>query len=579
MDDNRLIKELIDGGFLSPEQGEALLRDAVNFARSVEEIIASKNLVSEKDLAQAKSRILGVPYTAVNLSTIPDDLLQLIPEETAKTYEVVPLHREGSTLIVGMVHPDNQKTQEVLRFVAKQNKVSMGAYVITPSDLSLVLRKYSPFENTFQSAIRSLNIKPDPTKGAAGQRIVGLEDRGIGKNEEAPVIKIVASILKEAVNLGASDIHIEPQRKSLRVRLRVDGELQELSSMPVELHQPILSRVKVMSDLKIDETRAPQDGRFRTNIFGREIDFRVSTFPTPAGEKVALRVLDPETGLKSLDALGLVGRNREIVLTSIQRPYGMVLITGPTGSGKTTTLYAIMQILNRIGVNIVSLEDPVEYTIDGINQSQVHPEIGYDFASGLRQILRQDPDVIMVGEIRDSETAELAVHAALTGHVVLSTLHTNDSVGVIPRLTDMKVEPFLLPSALNLMLAQRLVSQLCEKCAKPEPASEAVSQIIEKDLSKLPAALSQKFSKPYQVYRASGCPVCKGKGIVGRIAIFEVFQMTPQLASIVSAGINEAKIAEEAKRQGMVSLRQDGILKALAGTVSIEDVIRETEEV
>ncbi len=579
MDDKRLIKELVDAQLLSPEQGEALLRDAVNFARGVEEIIATKNIVSEKELAQAKSRVLGVPYAQVNLSTIDDDLLQLIPEETAKTYEVVPLHREGNTLIVGMVHPDNQKTQEVLRFVAKQNKVSMGAYIITPSDLSLVLRKYSPFENTFQSALRSLNIKPDVTKGVAGQRIVGLEDRGIGKSEDAPVIKIVASILKEAVNTGASDIHIEPQRKALRVRLRVDGVLQELSSMPIELHQPVLSRVKVMSDLKIDETRAPQDGRFRTNIFGREIDFRVSTFPTPTGEKVALRVLDPETGLKSLDALGLVGRNHEMLLSGIKKPYGMILITGPTGSGKTTTLYAIMQILNRVGVNIVSLEDPVEYTIDGINQSQVRPEIGYDFASGLRQILRQDPDVIMVGEIRDSETAELAVHAALTGHVVLSTLHTNNSLGVIPRLVDMKVQPFLLPSALNMMLAQRLVSQLCSNCAKPEAATADIAHIIEKELSQLPADVAKKYAKPYQVYRAAGCPVCKGKGVVGRIAIYEMFQMSTPLADIIASGMSEVKILEEARRQGMITLRQDGILKALAGTVSIEDVIRETEEV
>ncbi len=579
MDDNRLIKELVDAGLLTAEQGESLLRDAVTFGQAVEELIVAKNLISEKDLAQAKSRILGIPFTTVNLSTISDDLLQLIPEETAKTYEVVPLSREGSTLIVGMVHPDNQKTQEVLRFVGKQNHLSMGAYVITPSDLSLVLRKYSPFENTFQSALRSLNIKPDPTKTVGSQRFVGLEDRAAGRTEDAPVIKIVASILKEAVNLGASDIHIEPQRKALRVRLRIDGELQELSSMPVELHQPILSRVKVMSDLKIDETRVPQDGRFRTNVFGREIDFRVSTFPTPAGEKVALRVLDPETGLRSLDSLGLIGRNKEILLSSIKRPYGMVLITGPTGSGKTTTLYAIMQILNRIGVNIVSLEDPVEYTIDGINQSQVRPEINYDFASGLRQILRQDPDVIMVGEIRDSETAELAVHAALTGHVVLSTLHTNNSLAVIPRLSDMKVEPFLLPSALNLMLAQRLVSQLCPKCRKPEPVPSALAEIIEKELSKAPAALKSKYSKPYKIYRAPGCASCKGKGIIGRIAIFEIFQMTNQLAAVISSGITEAKITEEARRQGMTGMRQDGILKALEGTVSIEDVIRETEEV
>lgn len=579
MDDKRLIKELVDAGLLRPEQGEAVLRDVLTFGRSAEEMLMAKNVVGEKDLAQAKSRVLGVPYMAVNLSDIDDSLLQLIPEETAKTYEVIPLSREGDTLIVGMVHPDNQKTQDVLRFVAKQNKVNMGAYVITPSDLSLVLRKYSPFENTFQSALRTLNIKPDTAKGPAGQRIVGLEDRGVGKSEDAPVIKIVASILKEAVNLGASDIHIEPQRKALRVRLRVDGELQELSSMPIELHQPVLSRVKVMSDLKIDETRAPQDGRFRTSVFGREIDFRVSTFPTPAGEKVALRVLDPETGLKSLDALGLVGRNRETILSGIKRPYGMILITGPTGSGKTTTLYAIMQILNRVGVNIVSLEDPVEYTIDGINQSQVRPEIGYDFASGLRQILRQDPDVIMVGEIRDSETAELAVHAALTGHVVLSTLHTNNSIGVIPRLMDMKVQPFLLPSAVNMMLAQRLVSQLCDKCAKPEAASEDIVRIIEKEVAKLPQGTSSGISKPYKVYRAAGCSACKGKGVIGRIAIFEVFQMTPQLAGVIATGVNEEKILAEAKRQGIITLRQDGIMKALKGLVSIEDVIRETEEV
>lgn len=579
MDNNRLVKELVDGQLLTAEQGEKLVRDVITFGRDIEELIAAKNLVSEKDMAQAKSRVLGVPYMAVNLSTIPDELLQLIPEETAKTYEVVPLAREGNTLIVGMVHPDDAKTQDVLRFVAKQNKVNMGAYVITPSDLSMVLRKYSPFENTFQSVLRTLNIKPEAAKTAAGQRIVGLEDRGIGKSEDAPVIKIVASILKEAVNLGASDIHIEPQRKALRVRLRVDGELQELSSMPLELHQPVLSRVKVMSDLKIDETRTPQDGRFRTSVFGREIDFRVSTFPTPAGEKVALRVLDPETGLKSLDALGLVGRNRETLLSGIKRPYGMILITGPTGSGKTTTLYAIMQILNRVGVNIVSLEDPVEYTIDGINQSQVRPEIGYDFASGLRQILRQDPDVIMVGEIRDSETAELAVHAALTGHVVLSTLHTNNSIGVIPRLVDMKVQPFLLPSAVNMMLAQRLVSQLCSKCAKPEAAPEDMARVIEKELAKLPAEVSKKYAKPYKIYRAAGCPICKGKGVVGRIAIFEMFQMTPELAATLSGGVDEEKIAVEARRQGIITLRQDGIIKALEGTVSMQDVIRETEEV
>jgi type IV pilus assembly protein PilB len=574
MDDQRLVKELIDGGFLNSGDGENVLRDVVTFGKSAEEIIMSRNLADEKVVAEAKSKILGIPYAPVSLTDITDEILKFIPEETAKTYQVVPLAKEGNMVTVGMVHPDNQKTQEVLRFLAKQNRINLGAYIITPSDLSLVLRKYSPFQNTFAEAVRAVGVKTDKSV----RRVIGLEERTLGTSDDAPVIKIVASILKEAVNINASDIHIEPQRSRLRIRFRVDGQLQEAASMPPELHQPVLSRVKIMSELKIDENRIPQDGRFRTNIFGREIDFRVSTFPTPAGEKVALRVLDPTTGLKSLDQLGLVGRNLDMLMANIKKPYGMVLITGPTGSGKTTTLYAIMQILNKVGSNIVSLEDPVEYTIDGINQSQVHPEIGYDFASGLRQILRQDPDVIMVGEIRDSETAELAVHAALTGHIVLSTLHTNNSISVVPRLIDMKVESFLLPSALNLMVGQRLVAKICQQCKKAEEPAPQVAQIIEKELAKLPAALKDKYKKPYNIYHAPGCDVCKGKGIVGRIAILEMFEMTPQLSDLISAGVNETKLLEEARRQGIITLRQDGILKALDGILSIEDVLRETEE-
>lgn len=575
MDDTRLVQILVDGRFLSRPDGENVLRDAITFGRSAEEIIASRNLLDEKVVAEAKSKVLGIPYQPVNLPDITEDLLRVIPEDTAKTYNVVPLSRQDNLLVVGMVHPDDQKTQEMLRFVAKQNRVNLGVYLITPSDLGLVLRKYSPFQNTFAEAIRSLGVKPG--RGAvSSQKVVGLEDRA-GANDEAPVIKLVAATLKEAVNVGASDIHIEPQRTRLRVRFRIDGVLQEVSSMPPELHQPIISRVKIMSELKIDENRIPQDGRFRTTVFGREIDFRVSTFPTPAGEKVALRVLDPTTGLKSLDALGLVGRNLDVLMANIKRPYGMVLITGPTGSGKTTTLYAIMQLLNSVGANIVSLEDPVEYTIDGVNQSQVRPEIGYDFASGLRQILRQDPDIIMVGEIRDRETAALAVHAALTGHLVLSTLHTNNSLAVVPRMIDLKVEPFLLPSVLNIMIGQRLVPQLCPKCKKVADAPAPMASAIEKELVKLPEHLKEKYKRPYKIYHSPGCEQCRGKGIIGRVAIFEMFQMTSQLAAIISAGVTDAKILEEARRQGMVTLRQDGVLKALEGLVPIEEVLKETE--
>ena len=290
-------------------------------------------------------------------------------------------------------------------------------------------------------------------------------------------------------------------------------------------------------------------------------------------------MLDPSVGLKNLDEIGIVGRNADLLRAGIAKPFGMVLLTGPTGSGKTTTLYALMRILNQEEVNVISLEDPVEYTIDGVNQSQVRPEIGYDFASGLRQILRQDPDTIMVGEIRDTETAGLAVHAALTGHIVLSTLHTNNAIGVIPRLIDMGVQEFLIASAMNLMAWQRLLSRLCERCRKPEPAPVQVAEIVKREFARLPAEVTAKFREPYQIFHAPGCTFCKGKGTSGRIAIFEVFQMTPELASIMAAtDFTEAKIAAEAKRQGMISLRADGILKALDGTVSMEEVLRETEE-
>ena len=576
MDNQALINELINSGKLSKEVGELALRDANSFGRGIEEILLSKNALPEIDIAQAKAKVLNIPYKKVSVTEIDDKLLKLIPEETAKTYKVIPLSQDGETLIVGMVNPDDDKSQEMLRFIGKQNKVSLGAYVITQSDLDAVLHRYSPFTSIYQEALRSLNLKPtggieSPTK------TIGLEERGKGVAEDAPVIKIVASLLKEAVAAKASDIHIEPQRKRMRVRFRMDGRLKEFASMPLELHQPIASRVKIMSDLKIDENRVPQDGRFRTNIFGREIDFRVSTFPTPAGEKIALRVLDPETGLKSLDDLGMKERNKNILLRNVNRPYGMVLITGPTGSGKTTTIYALMQIMNQEIKNIVSLEDPVEYTIDGLNQSQVRPEIKYTFASGLRQILRQDPDVIMVGEIRDKETAELSVHAALTGHIVLSTLHTNNSVSVIPRLVDMGVEPFLLPSALNLMAAQRLVSRLCDACKKEEKPSEQLNREIEAQLATLPPELKERYKEPHKVYRPVGCDKCHN-GLTGRVALFELFEMTPQLSEALSESIQESKIQAEAKRQGMVTLRQDGIMKALDGLVSVEEVLRETAQ-
>ncbi|MCP6720201.1 MAG: GspE/PulE family protein [Patescibacteria group bacterium] len=577
MTDQALFKELVEKKVLDKSLAEKTLRDAGFTGRSAEEILYEKRLVDEIVTAKVKSELLGAPYKKIDPTAIPDDLLKIIPYETSKTYRVIPIEKQKDMLVVGMLRPDDVRAQEALRFIAKRERLSLGVFIITPSDLTAVWRRYTPYRSEIESAVKELSVKPDEE-----ERLISLEE-GTKSAEEAPIIKIVASTLRQAVEVSASDVHIEPQRSRLRLRFRVDGKLQEVASLPLSLSKPIVSRVKVLSRLRLDETRIPQDGRFRTLVFGRDIDYRVSTFPTPSGEKVAIRVLDPTTGLRGLKEIGLSDYNFKILDKAIKAPYGMILITGPTGSGKTTTLYAIMQKINRESLNIVSLEDPVEYFMDGINQSQVRPKIGYDFASGLRQILRQDPDVIMVGEIRDSETASLAVNAALTGHMMLSTLHTNNSVGVIPRLVDLDVPGFLLSSALNLMLAQRLVARLCPDCREKSKAPPEAQKVIALNLDSLSPVLKKniKFTSPYNTYHTNpkaDCKSCGGKGFVGRIAIFEIFRMTRELGEIINAGFTEGKLRDEARRQGMVNLRQDGIIKALEGDVLLEEVLKETEQ-
>ncbi len=572
MTNDQLLDALRAKRLIKDEDANRLRREALLSNRSVEDLIHEQHLVEDETVASTKGEALKIPYQKIKPEALTDDLLAAIPEETARIYGVVPLEKNENLLVVGMVNPDDPKAQEALKFLARRARLNVGVYAISYGDWQMALRKYSPYKTQVEAAVKTLKLKP-----TSAEHIVQLDESAVG-SEDAPIVRIVHDTLQEAVQAGASDVHIEPEQNYLRVRFRVGGELMEAASLPLELAQPIISRVKVVSNLRIDETRIPQDGRFRTRIFDREIDFRVSTFPTPLGEKVAIRVLDPKTGLKTLDALGLAGHNMETVKRGIERPYGMVLISGPTGSGKTTTLYAILQLLNNEKVNIVSLEDPVEYFVSGVNQSQVRPEINYDFASGLREILRQDPDVIMVGEIRDNETAGLAIHAALTGHIVLSTIHTNNAVGVVPRLVDMGVESFLLSEAMSLMLSQRLVPQLCDNCKKPEVAPPALQDVIKKTLDGLPKELTAKYKAPYQIYHAPGCTVCKGKGFTGRIAVFEVLEMTRELAESLTGGINVQKIQAEAKRQGMISMREDGVLKSLEGMVPLEEVVRETSE-
>jgi len=475
-----------------------------------------------------------------------------------------------------MVYPEDLKAREALDFLSRQNKLKYRIFLITLSNFEDLIRKYRNLKKEVSRALEELEeeIKTEKKEVKVGkieevQRIV----------EEAPISKVVAVILRHAVDGKASDVHIEPGRDKIRVRFRLDGILHSSLFLPMKILPAIAARIKILSNLKIDETRVPQDGRFSTKFEGRPVDFRISTFPTTLGEKVVLRVLDPTQRKIEFKTLGIRGRNLEVIERFLKQAYGMVLATGPTGSGKTTTLYAAMSRLNKEEVNLMTLEDPVEYFMEGVNQSQVKPDIGYDFANGLRHMLRQDPDILMVGEIRDEETASLAIHSALTGHLVLSTLHTNDAIGVIPRLIDMGIQSFLISPTLNIALAQRLVRKLCPHCKKAVEPSDKVRKEIMKEVENLPPKVKKKVkvAKDFKVYKPVGCKRCNKTGYIGRIGIFEVLEMTDELADIILKSPVESKIRKEARRQGMVTMRQDGVLKVLDGITSFEEVARVAE--
>ena len=465
--------------------------------------------------------------------------------------------------------------QEALNFLARQKNFNYSVSLITISAFRSFLKKYETLGREVKVALQELETQLQPQKKVSAPLSPA---EIVQKRSEAPISKTVAVILKHAVEGNASDIHIEPLKGKTRVRFRLDGILHSSLFLPQEVHSSIVARIKIISKLKIDETRVPQDGRFSIEMDGQSIDFRVSTFPTTLGEKVEMRVLNPSRRLNTFEALGLEGKNLEIVKRAAHKPFGMILATGPTGSGKTTSLYVILDSVNKEGVNIVTLEDPVEYFIAGVSQSQIKPEIGYTFATGLRHVLRQDPDIIMVGEIRDPETAELATHAALTGHIVLSTVHTNNALGVVPRMLDLGVRSFLLPSTINVVIAQRLVRRLCPYCRKKVKAEGKIKQLIIEELENLPPSvkLDYEIGRDLSIWEPVGCSQCGGSGYLGRLGIFEALEMTRELGEIILSDPTEEKIAREAKRQGMITMRQDGILKALRGETSIEEVIRTT---
>jgi len=571
-----LLQELLKKGIIDKEKALSLEFEIKEKGKREEEVILERRACEESFLFDLKSKNLKIPLKEVSVSEVSLETLGMIPEETARHYQMIPLAKKDKVLEVGMVYPEDLKAQEALKFLARQGNYTYQVFLITPTTFGELLKQYRTLKKEVGRALEELEtemkeeVRVKPRTAAEFERLA----------EEAPITKIVAVILRHAVEGGASDIHIEPVRERLRVRFRLLGILHSSIFLPPRVHPAVIARIKILSNLKIDETRIPQDGRFSTLIDGQNIDFRVSTFPTTLGEKAAIRVLDPTIGLKTFVELGLEKRNFEIVKAAIEKPYGLILATGPTGCGKTTTLYAILQVLNKEGVNIVTLEDPVEYFIEGINQSQVRPEIGYDFAIGLRHMVRQDPDIIMVGEIRDPETASLATHAALTGHIVLSTLHTSNALGVIPRLLDLGVQPYLIPPTLSIALAQRLVRKLCDDCKKPISPKKEIRELILKEIEGLPPKTKEDFKIPEKltIYEAVGCRKCNNEGYTGRIGLFEILSMTDQLSDIILKAPNEREILKEAKRQGMINMKQDGVLKVLAGATTIEEVLRVAEE-
>lgn len=526
-----------------------------------------------------RARSLGLEYLPDVTETVDKKALHFITEEISRRYKMACFLLEDGVYRIAMTHPDDIEALNVLRFLAQKEKVAIKIYLASEKTFKKISAQYIGAESALSDAVSSLG---NNTYGSDENKSEKKAEMRWEVLQDAPIAKLVQVIIKHAVDGRASDIHIEPIDSNYRVRFRVDGMLHASLVLPLDVGRAVVARVKILSNLKIDEKRKPQDGRFRFDESDQLIDLRVSTFPVIEGEKIVMRLLDKARGMGDLNTLGLKGRNYEVLTKKIREPYGIILMTGPTGSGKSTSLYAFLSILNQEERNIVTLEDPVEYFLDGINQSQVKPEIGYTFASGLRSILRQDPNVIMVGEIRDSETAELAIHAALTGHLVFSTLHTNNAAGAIPRLVDMGIEPFLLASSLQAVAAQRLVRRICDHCKEPEPMSAGILAKSREALSSVSNEEAKKYDvdleKELVFFHGKGCEECHKTGYKGRVAIHEAFEVNARAQEIITEKKgSEAEITKESVAQGMVTLKQDGLLKALGGLTTLAEIERVTE--
>jgi len=540
----RLGDLLVEAGMITEEQLQEALREKVP-GQKLGDVLVQRGLITEQKLIEALEFQLGIPHVSLYRYPIDIKLTKLVPKDFAKRHMLMPLKCEGDRLLVAMADP--------MDFIAIDDlRLSTGFHIETAiASKDDILRAISKYYNLDIPVEEFLDImSPQTTEDARGE-------------EDSPMVRLVNQLIQVAVEQKASDIHIDPQETGVLVRYRIDGVLRTERTLPKSMQNALTSRIKILANLDITEHRIPQDGRFKINLDFRPVDLRVSTLPTVFGEKIVMRILDLSNAINDLSKLGFHKINYERFVQLLERPGGFILITGPTGSGKSSTLYAALNRLNREDVNIITIEDPVEFQIDGVNQIQVNPNVGLTFAAGLRSILRQDPNVVMIGEIRDRETAEVAVRAALTGHLVLSTLHTNDSISTITRLIDMGIEPFLIASALNGVLSQRLVRRVCLDCRQEHPATKGEIEIFAK-----------RGLKIDRVVRGKGCPVCNMTGYKGRIAIQELMVMTDEMKQVIFNKQPLSKLRELAIRNRMLFLIDDGLLKVKQGLTTTEEVLR-----
>lgn len=570
------LEELAKKNIITNEQIVDIKRLAKEKYENDIELALMASGVNSDDILQTKGEYFNMPVKKINMKELSFDILKYIPEESARNYHFAPFGLKDGILEVGITDPENMKGIDALQFISAKLGMTFKLYLITEEDYNKVIGSYKGLDIEVENAVEDFSDgEIQQIKNENADLTAELKD--VKKGEEtkivvdAPIIKIVAVILKNAIEGNASDIHIEHTGEKVKVRYRVDGVLHTTLMLPTNVHSGIVARIKILAKLHLDEKRKPQDGSFSATIDNRKIDFRVSTMPGYNGEKIAMRILDSELGVRSLEELGLSDMNLALMKEAVAKPYGLILVTGPTGSGKSTTLYSIMNTLDKEKSNIVTLEDPVEYHIPNVNQSQVMPEIGYTFASGLRSILRQDPDIIIVGEIRDKETAQLAIQSALTGHLVLSTLHTNTAIGAIPRLVDMGVDPYLIAPTLILSVAQRLARMTCIDSRKKVPMDSSIRLQIENEMKDLPEEFKKKINigeDMYETVPSSECP----SGTKGRVAIFEMFKIDKEVQQVILKSPTDAEIYKIARKNGMLTMKEDAMLKAIAGVIPYNEV-------